>query len=245
MGLFRKARAEAPPIVVPDRPGTIRRTVLLSLDPVRLPGELVVPADAAGYVIIAGLGSGPMAPWLAETAEALDLAGLGSLRCDLLTPEEVAKVEDERQVGLFAHRLQAAIRWLATRPDVGELPVGLLGIGPGAAGALVAAGRLRSEIAAIVSLDGSPELAGSALDRISAPTLLLAGDGASDRVALHRVAESHLGADGRLELVRGTARLLEDQPSRSQAERLAIAWLQLYLVEASRARSHAIAGFLR
>jgi putative phosphoribosyl transferase len=244
LGLFRKARAEAPPIVVPDRPGTIRRTVLLSLDPVQLPGQLLVPAEAAGYVIIAGLGSGPTGAWSVELAEALDLAGLGSLRCDLLTPEEVAEVDDEQQVDLFARRLLAAIRWLATRPDVGALPVGLLGTGHGAAGALVAAGRLRSEIAAVVSFDGNPELAGSALDRISAPTLLLVGDGASDRVALHRAAESHLGADGRLELVPGVVGSLEDPRSRSQAERLAIAWLQVHLVEASRARSHAIAGYL-
>jgi len=57
MGLFRKARVEASLVVVPDRPGTVRRSILLSVDPVRLPGQLVVPPHATGSVIFAGRGS--------------------------------------------------------------------------------------------------------------------------------------------------------------------------------------------
>lgn len=146
---------------------------------------------------------------------------------------------------LLARRLQAAIRWLATWPDVGELPVGLLGTGIGAAGALVAAGRLRSEIAAVVSCDGRPDLAGPALGRISAPTLLIVGDRAPDRVALNRAAEQRLGPDGRLELVPGADDLLEDLGTRSQVWRLAVDWFEVHLGEASRARSGALAGLLR
>jgi putative phosphoribosyl transferase len=148
-------------------------------------------------------------------------------------------------VELLAGRLLAAIRWLATRPDVGELPVGLSGTGIGAAAGIVAAARLRSEIAAVVSWDGRVDLAGPALGRSSAPTLLIVGDGAPDRVALHRAVERHLGPDGRLELVPGADRLLEDPRARSQAFRLAIEWFDAHFAEASRARSSALAGYLR
>lgn len=140
---------------------------------------------------------------------------LGSLRCDLLATDEAPAAERdfEAEVEVLGHRLEAAIRWL------------------------VAAARIRSGIAAVVSFDGRPDLAGAALDRVSAPTLLLVGDRAPDRVASNRRAEERLGADSRLELVPGADDLLEEAGARRHAWRSATEWLELDLADAAGARS--------
>ena len=67
-----------------------------------------------------------------------------------------------------------AVDWLAARFG-GELPIWLFGDSTGAVAALVAAAERPSQVAAVVSRGGRPDLAGPALDRVSAPTLLIVG----------------------------------------------------------------------
>lgn len=92
---------------------------------------------------------------------------------------------------------------------------------------------------------GRPDLAGAALDRVSAPTLLLVGDRAPDRVASNRRAEERLGADSRLELVPGADDLLYEVGARRHAWRSATEWLELHLADAVGSRSSPLAGILR
>jgi putative phosphoribosyl transferase len=55
------------------------------------------------------------------------------------------------------------------------MALGLFGASTGAAAAIVAAAALGDGVAAIVSRGGRPDLAGSALERVHAPTLLIVG----------------------------------------------------------------------
>src|SRR3990172_11991628 len=113
MALWGKGEEEAPPQIVPAPPGWTRRSVLINLDPVRLPGELVLPADAEAVVGFAhGSGSSRRSPRNIEVAERLHRDRLGTLLFDLLTEPEAEVREHVFDVELLSHRLEAAVRWV-------------------------------------------------------------------------------------------------------------------------------------
>ena len=98
---------------------------------------------------------------------------------DLLTTEE--EVLDNRtaelrfDIDLLAHRLIGATWWLQEQSDTAKLPLGYFGASTGAAAALVAAADATDLVSAVVSRGGRPDLAGDALHKVSAPTLLIVG----------------------------------------------------------------------
>jgi putative phosphoribosyl transferase len=67
-------------------------------------------------------------------------------------------------------------------------------------GALVAA-PARSDVAAIVSRGGRPEMAGDALGIITSPTLLIVGGHDPDVLILNQAPQRELRCDNRLEVV--------------------------------------------
>ena len=98
---------------------------------------------------------------------------------DLLTPEEEAI--DQRtahlrfDIRLLAGRLVSATDWLTQNVDTRHLSIGYFGASTGAAAALVAAAERPEVVHAVVSRGGRPDLAGAALPRVRAPTLLIVG----------------------------------------------------------------------
>ncbi len=61
--IFRRRKEEPQPEVILEPLGTLRRSVLINVDPVRLPGDLVVPMEAVGVAIFAhGSGSSRQSP---------------------------------------------------------------------------------------------------------------------------------------------------------------------------------------
>jgi putative phosphoribosyl transferase len=243
MPIFRKRAPEPPPVVIADPPGTVRRTVLVNVDPVRLPGDLVVPNGALGMVIFAhGSGSSRLSPRNRQVAERLHEAGLGTLLFDLLTPEEAedrAKVFD---IGLLAGRLEGAHRWLRRWPQVGTVPVGFFGASTGAAAALVAAARLGPEVAAVVSRGGRPDLAAEALPRVTAPTLLIVGGDDVEVLALNRAAEQRMRCERRLEVIPGASHLFEEPGALERVAELAAEWFARHLAEAGGGRRATLAS---
>ena len=230
MGFFGKDRRQVPPRVVTDEPGTLRRDVLIAIDPVRLSGDLLLPPEAIGIVIFAhGSGSSRLSPRNAGVARVLNGAGIGTLLFDLLTDAEAedrAKVFD---IALLARRLEAAARWLSTWPDMGHLPVGFFGASTGAAAALVAAAHLRINVAAVVSRGGRPDLAGSELEHVSAPTLLIVGADDVEVLELNREAERRLRCEKRLEVVAGATHLFEEPGALERVAELAAGWFGEHL----------------
>jgi putative phosphoribosyl transferase len=224
MPLSGKRKEEAPPEIVPDPPGWARRSVLINVDPVRLPGELVLPADPEAVVVFAhGSGSSRLSPRNLQVADRLHEAKLGTLLFDLLTPAEAedrAKVFD---IDLLAHRLEGAVRWVWRWPGIGHLPVGLFGASTGAAAALVTASRVR-EIAAVVSRGGRPDLAGHALERVTCPTLLIVGGNDPEVRELNRAAQRRIHGETKLEVIAGATHLFEEEGALERVAELAAAW---------------------
>jgi dienelactone hydrolase len=203
------------------------------LDP-GLSGDLDVPPDAVGVVVFAhGSGSGRHSPRNRAVAAALRRAGLATLLMDLLTAEEEAR--DTRtgelrfDIGFLAGRLVGAVGWLAGEPATKALPVGCFGASTGGGAALVAAAELPGEIGAVVSRGGRPDLAGAALERVTAPTLLIVGGEDHVVVELNRRALQRIGAEKRLDIVPGATHLFEEPGALDEVARMAAGWFTGHL----------------
>ena len=139
-------------------------------------GNFVVPKGASGLVLFAhGSGSSRLSPRNNFVAHELNQVGIATLLFDLLTADEDRDYQTRFDIDLLTHRLLAATDWLGTQLEIKQLPVAYFGASTGAAAALMAAAELGDAIAAIVSRGGRPDMAGPALPRVKAPTLLIVG----------------------------------------------------------------------
>jgi putative phosphoribosyl transferase len=98
--------------------------------------------------------------------------------------------------------------------------VGIFGASTGAAAALATAARDDS-IRAVVSRGGQPDLAGEALCRVQAPTLLIVGSLDEHVLDLNRQASLQLPATSRIEVVQGASHLFEEPGALAEVARLA------------------------
>ncbi|MEO1403511.1 MAG: dienelactone hydrolase family protein [Cyanobacteria bacterium J06635_1] len=210
------------------------RLVSVTAGAVTLQGNLVIPAGAQGIVLFAhGSGSSRHSPRNRYVAQVLNNAGLATLLIDLLTPAE--DMIDRRtrhlrfDIGLLASRLVGATNWLRQTPTTRSLKIGYFGASTGSAAALIAATERPDAISGIVSRGGRPDLAGSTLSRVQAPTLLIVGGYDPVVIDLNRDAFAQISAEKRLEIVPGATHLFEEPGTLEQAARLASQWFQKYL----------------
>jgi dienelactone hydrolase len=164
----------------------------------------------------------------------LEQESLATVLVDLLTEqEEAVDLRSARfrfDIDLLAGRLAATTRWLETQPELAGLPVGYFGASTGAAAALVAAAAdAEQRVAAVVSRGGRPDLAGDALDRVRAPTLLIVGGRDEPVVDLNRQAARRLRGEHRLEVVPGATHLFEEPGALEQVGDLAAGWFARWL----------------
>src|ERR1051326_5513046 len=147
---------------------------------VMLDGDLSVPREIRGIVLFAhGSGSSRHSPRNQRVARVLQHAGMATLLLDLLTEDEesvdLETAELRFDIELLADRLLSATRWVVDQPELRDVKLGYFGASTGAAAALVAAARAPDPVSAVVSRGGRPDLAGQALERVTAPTLLIVG----------------------------------------------------------------------
>ena len=194
-----------------------------------LPGHLTVPAAAPMTVVFAhGSGSSRHSPRNRYVASVLNDAGLGTLLLDLLTPAEEADGSTVYDVALLARRLADATTWLRTsRPGAGA--IGYFGASTGAAAALWAAATPDADVAAVVSRGGRPDLAGSRLSAVRAPTLLVVGGDDPFVLELNRAALADLRCDARLDVVPGATHLFEEPGALRAVAELARDWFLAHL----------------
>ena len=206
------------------------RTLSVTLPPHGGEGLLGFPeAPPRGIVLFAhGSGSSRLSPRNTFVAQALQHAGLATLLFDLLTEQEAANRSNVFDIPLLAGRLSQATTWLGTVAAGRDLPVGFFGASTGAAAALVAAAG-RNDVQAIVSRGGRPDLAGDALERVTAPTLLIVGGLDAEVLALNRSACRRLGGESRLEVVPGATHLFEEPGTLESVVALARAWFLTHL----------------
>ncbi|MFE4691290.1 phosphoribosyltransferase family protein [Streptomyces sp. NPDC056749] len=195
---------------------------------VPLSGDLVLPADAGAVVVFAhGSGSSRHSPRNRSVAAALNRAGLGTLLFDLLTPGEEVYRANVFDIGLLAGRLADTTDWLRRRVP---LPVGSFGASTGAAAALRAAAAADSGVGAVVSRGGRPDLAGTDLSGVRAPTLLVVGGDDTTVIDLNRQAQAALHCENRLEIVPGATHLFEEPGALDRVADLARDWFTAHLL---------------
>lgn len=198
--------------------------VEVSIAPLGLPGTLVHPAAGQGVVLFAhGSGSSRLSPRNRLVAERLQRSGLGTLLFDLLQPEEADNRTNVFDISLLAERLALATDWVCSQ-ELREVPVGYFGASTGAAAALVVETLTRHRIAAVVSRGGRPDLAGVALPRVRAPTLLIVGGDDHGVIELNEEALTHLTCEKHMAVVPGAGHLFEEPGTLDQVVTLARDW---------------------
>ncbi len=186
------------------------REVSIPVGRVTLPGTLSLPDVPRGIVLFAhGSGSSRSSPRNRFVAEVLVDDGVATLLFDLLTPSEDRTYENRFDIALLTTRLSGATAWLATEPALAALPIGYFGASTGAAAALDASAVVGPRVRAVVSRGGRPDLA-SALERVTAPTLLLVGGEDFQVIELNREAKARMRCPCEIAIVPGATHLFEE-----------------------------------
>jgi putative phosphoribosyl transferase len=173
-----------------------------------------------------------LSPRNRAVAEVLQRAGFGTLLMDLLTEAESLDRRNVFDIDLLGARVVEITRWTRSEDveqPIAHLPLGYFGASTGAAAALVAAAELGDEAKAVVSRGGRPDLAGSALPRVTAPTLLLVGSRDEPVIELNRDAQRQMRCENRLIIVPGATHLFEESGTLEQVSRHAAEWFREHL----------------
>lgn len=210
------------------------RTVIIPAGAM-LPGDLSVPADSKGIVVFAhGSGSTRKSRRNQRVAARLQDAGFATLLFDLLTSDEESldtlTGRLRFDVPLLAERLAKVTDWLRSQTDTRGLGVGYFGASTGAAAALVAAAALPTQVRAIVSRGGRPDLAGPYLARVAVPTLLIVGGADAPVIGMNQSALRQLASSTKqLVIVPGATHLFEEPGALDRVSELALDWFDRYL----------------
>jgi pimeloyl-ACP methyl ester carboxylesterase len=197
-------------------------------------GDLRVPESASGLVIFAhGSGSSRFSTRNRSVASSLEAAGFATLLLDLLTPNEAVLDEVTRKyrfdIEMLGERVIAASDWARGHAALKRLPIAFFGASTGAAAALIAAAERPARTRAVISRGGRPDLAGDALPRVQAPTLLIVGGDDAPVIELNQEAMQQMRATVRLEIVPGATHLFEEPGALEHVSRLASDWCRRHL----------------
>ena len=213
--------------------GKVDERVVIADGAARLEGRLSAPADVHGLVVFAhGSGSGRGSPRNQRVAGSLEREGLATFLFDLLTPDEQASMPARFDIALLARRLLLAVVVLRRHRELASLPLGLFGASTGAAAALHVAADSETNVAAVVSRGGRPDLAEAALDRVRAATLLIVGGRDETVLELNRRCVPLLAGPAELAVVPGATHLFEEPGALDAVAQLAARWFGQHLVAA-------------
>jgi putative phosphoribosyl transferase len=213
------------------------RAVRVPVGGAALEGDLTVPDEAVGVILFAhGSGSSRKSSRNRFVARELQQAGLATLLMDLLTVEEEASDSVTGHlrfdIPFLANRLGLATDWVKQQPEASQLAVGYFGASTGGGAALVASAERPQRVGAVVSRGGRPDLAGPALPRVTAPTLLIVGGNDVPVITLNRQAMARMTADVRIEIVPGASHLFEEPGTLEAVAALARDWFLQHLPNA-------------
>lgn len=203
--------------------------VQIPTDEATLAGNLTIPDETKALVLFAhGSGSSRHSPRNQFVARILNMAGLGTLLFDLLTPEEeivdLRTREHRFNIKLLAARLARATRWANEDKQTRGLRIGYFGSSTGGGAALVAAAELSGPVGAVVSRGGRPDLAGDALPKVTAPTLLIVGGQDPVVIDLNEQARAQMRCEVKVEIIPGATHLFEETGALERVAELASDW---------------------
>ncbi|HET9822797.1 MAG TPA: alpha/beta family hydrolase [Burkholderiaceae bacterium] len=191
----------------------------------RLPGQLSLPTPCRGAVMfVHGSGSSRASPRNRHVAGVLQRSGLATLLFDLLREDEAQDRAHVFDIDLLSARVLQALQWAADEPALRGQAMGLFGASTGAAAALRAAAERPAQVAAVVSRGGRCDLAGAALERVQAPTLLVIGARDPAVLRLNREALRRLPGVKRLEVVPDATHLFEEPGALDAVAHMAADW---------------------
>ena len=198
------------------------REVRIASRTARLHGDLFVPTDAVGLVLfIQDGGSGRHHAANRQIARIFNQANIATLLFDLVIAQDVQADLQTREhhadLALLTRRAEDATSWAMAEPALDGLPLGYFASGAGSAAAFIAAAQIGRSIAAVVSQDGRPDLAGTVvLQALAAPTLLIVSSQEASLKAVNELALPHLRKGSRLAVVEKVGDHVAD-PSRLDA----------------------------
>lgn len=194
-------------------------------------GNLLIPKAAEGLVLFAhGSGSSRLSSRNQYVASVLHKGGIATLLFDLLTEIEDRVYETRFDIELLTRRLLLTTDWVRQQDCLKSLRLAYFGASTGAAAALKAASE-RTDIKAVVSRGGRPDLAGESLPAVTSPVLLIVGGFDDVVIELNQQAFDKLQCDKSLEIVPGATHLFEESGTLEQAAKLAYKWFNKCLCE--------------
>jgi putative phosphoribosyl transferase len=196
----------------------------------QLTGFLNIPESAKGIVLFAlRSGRGRYRSGNQYVASVLQRAGIATLLLDLLDEREADIRSKVFDVTLLANRLKTSAAWVREKDQNRGLKLGYFGVSTGAAASLVAAADQGTEVKAVVSRGGRPDLADEALPHVRAATLLIVGGGDKPLIEINHRALTRLQCVKELKVIPGASHVFPE-PEFEEAARLASQWFQRHLV---------------
>jgi putative phosphoribosyl transferase len=181
--------------------------ITISAGDLAVTGALMMPESSVGFVIIGCCDD--------RLAAALGKCGLGTLQLGLDRDADVATV---------AARLIAALDAITVERIHGDLPIGLFCAGTCSAAALIAGAQRIDAVSSIVCVGGLPELAGSWLQVLRTPTLLIVGSRDTPVLRANRDAARAMVARHRVTAISGATHLFAEPGARDEVTGVAAAW---------------------
>ncbi|HSW93282.1 MAG TPA: alpha/beta family hydrolase [Gammaproteobacteria bacterium] len=214
--------------------GLYKADIKIPIDDIHLNGILQIPQHAKSIVLFAhGSGSGRLSVRNQHVAGLLNNANIATLLFDLLTENEEQVDDMTREhrfnISLLASRLISVTDWLSKQPETENLIVGYFGASTGGGAALQAAAKKQNSVKAVVSRGGRPDLAGTALAHVKAPTLLIVGGLDEPVIEMNRDAMNEMHCIKKLDIIPGATHLFEEPGTLDEVARLAKEWFIDYL----------------
>jgi pimeloyl-ACP methyl ester carboxylesterase len=154
--------------------------------------------------------------------------GIGTFFFDLLTPEEDVCYRKHFDIELLTSRLTRGLIWLRAHPDLKNASIGLFGINAGAAAVLRIAAH-STDIGAVVTRCGRPDLAENDLRFVRCPTLFIAGGRDYDVLRLNRHALEMMSCRKELTIIPAATSRFEEPGAVETASRVSARWFSQYL----------------
>ena len=209
--------------------------VFIPINAVDIHGDLTLSEGCKAIVLFAhGSGSSRHSPRNKSVARFLNEGGIATLLVDLLTSEEetidASTAHLRFDVALLARRLERATDWVRRQSMTAKLHLGYFGASTGAAAALIAAAKHPDVVEAVVSRGGRPDLAGTWLASVHAPTLLIVGGKDSIVIELNHEAAAELRTEHRIEIIPGATHLFEEPGALESVAALAREGFETHLI---------------
>lgn len=206
-------------------------TIVIPIDNITISGELIIPENSRALVLFShGSGSSRFSPRNNFVAKELNKKGISTFLFDLLTKEEDEEYKNRFNIDLLSNRLIQVTKHIASLPVASNLNIGYFGASTGVASAINAAIALPDLIQAVVSRGGRPDLAMYEIERLKAPTLLIAGELDYDVIALNKKVYDSMTCEKEMTIVKDASHLFEEQGTMNKVALNAILWFNKYLM---------------